>query len=193
MRRLTMLFLGSVVAVAGTGCGFSDKDPSYYASGTSAEQRSGQDVTDNVTRARAETNLRLTLGDEADLTGDEPGRALQITAFEVTPIKVIGHKVPAGSRVIGVQFLVSNTGTTTYNNTPASGALIYDGRGRAYQPIDGPLRVKSGEAFKTPLRLAPRDQATGYVGFVVPEHVAIKSVRFGIDQGKGAAAMWRVV
>lgn len=193
MRRLTMLFLGSVVAAAGTGCGFSDKDPDYYSSGTSAEQRTGQDVTDNVTRARAENNLRLTLGDEADLTGNEPGRGLQITAFEVTPIKLIGHKVPAGSRVIGVQFLVSNTGTTTYNNTPASGAIVYDGRGRSYPPVEGPLKLKTGQAFKTPLHLAPQDQVTGYVAFIVPEHVKIKTVRFGIDQGKGAAAMWRVV
>lgn len=189
MRRLTMLFLGSVVALAGTGCGSGAQSEGFASESAvkDAGQVSGADP-------RAQANLHLTLGDAADMAGSEPGRGLQITAFEVIPTKLAGGaKPPAGSQIIGVQFLVLNTGTSPYNNTPASGATVIDAKGHSYKPIAGQVRLRSGSSFKTPLRLAPQGRTTGYVAFAVPTGATITKVRFGIDNGKGDTAMWRVV
>lgn len=191
MRRLTMLILGSVVALAGTGCGSSgsdNADPAYY----SGQSTAPSGATDS--EARQQDNLHLTIGDEADMTGKDPGRGLQITAFEVTPTKLLSPtKVPAGSQVIAVQFAVVNSGTSVYNNSPAAGATLIDGSGHSYAPVAGPVKLQSGDAFKTPLKLAPQGRTTGYVAFAVPTGVTIKKVRFGIDGGSGDTAMWRVV
>ena len=193
MRRMAMLILGGAVAAAGVGCGADNSiDSGFYTNKHGENPAMEEKVITVDSTERIKENQQLGLTGEATIKGEKPGTLLRVIVQDVFETSFTnGSETPPGSRVMAVEIQVVNAGSRVFNDTPASGVTVIDGKGRTYKSEPSTVTVDGGEVFPNPFGLQPRDQRTALVPFVVPAGANIKKVEFTIDKG-GESGRWRI-
>ena len=134
------------------------------------------------------------VGNPVELKGDSAGEKIQ-----VTPLQVVDNakssdsfiKPKDGDKYVAVQFLIENTGTAPYSDSPGYGATLIDSESQQYKQgfVTG---LSAGPLFSGTVNIAPGDQAKGFVAFEVPAATVITGVQFTTSLFGGNVGQWVV-
>ena len=134
-----------------------------------------------------------TFGEPITLTGNQEGLEVKVTPTEfIDPLKGGEFDKPQGeSRFVGVELLLENTGDTTYNGAPSTGAQLIlrnDEQADTRHLTGG----RCGRSFASGLHLAEGDRRRGCVAFEVPGGVGARSFQFNLESGAGpTTGVWQ--
>ncbi|MGF1428357.1 DUF4352 domain-containing protein [Kitasatospora sp. LaBMicrA B282] len=195
-RRSTSVALlagGTLLALATTACGPDNGSsvttkPKAAAGATSAAASTSGVGTPGSPAAGSNSSKPSStakVGDTIGLKGMDKGASDDVTVVKVTDNvqSTDGYLKPAdGKRWIAVQFRLKNTGTAAYSDAPENGAKVVDDQGQSYG-AEAVTDTTAGQAFATPVNLAPGDSALGVVTFEVPATAKIVKAQFGLDSG----------
>lgn len=96
-----------------------------------------------------------------------------------------------GQRLVAVRFMIKNTGTALYDDSPAYGAKLVDGDGHTYDPLEA--AVANGPGFGNNVKLRHGQSKSGYIVFLVPKIAKIVNVEYALNAGYAAdSAQWEL-
>jgi hypothetical protein len=183
--RAAILTMGAtLVTLAVAGCAGTAIDT---AATTASQPSDPPDPTDPAVPPR--------VGDTVGLRGDDAGESVQVTV-----LKVVDHArgadpeldtPPTGDHYYAVQFLIRNTGSTPYDDSPANGAKVIDIAGQIYNG-SAEDDTTAGQSLPGHTIVAPGGSALGFLTFEVADHATIAKVQFGMDSGFSQTAQWAV-
>jgi preprotein translocase subunit SecG len=96
-----------------------------------------------------------------------------------------------GSRYVAVQFLITNTGTVPYSDSPSNGAKLADVQGQQFTSTYT-AGITAGVEMPASVKLTPGGKALGYITFEVPKASKVATVQFGMDSGFADTGEWSV-
>lgn len=143
---------------------------------------------------QAPPSVAAGLGDTIELTGTDAGERIAVTL-----VQVVDPAEPAtefdrpsqGSRLVGAQLRLSNTGTSTYQDAPANSATLVDAFGQAFPSTIGD--ISAGPSFPGGVTVAPGDSGLGFVVFALPSPSAPSKLQFALDSGLATdVGQWRI-
>lgn len=122
------------------------------------------------------------LGEAITLTGlDDLKLALKpIKVFPSAQSASEGISAGDGREFYGVQLILKNVGTTAYDGSPDSSAVVIDSEGQQFRPILAD--IKNGVSF-THSTVSPNDVRKGMVVFAVSKGAHITKVQFSVEGG----------
>jgi hypothetical protein len=114
--------------------------------------------------------------------------------MDVRVVKVVDPARPTdtvfgprkGYRFLAVQLELTNSGTTTYSDTPAKGASLIDNKLHQY---DAHITDDVGPGFGS-AEIAPGHKRAGYITFEVPDGRTPIIFQFRLDSGFGRGGLW---
>lgn len=134
------------------------------------------------------------LGQPVTVQANAEGSQLQVTAKKITATKPTDHftKVEKGKRLVAVQFQLVDTGLAPYNDAPSNEAVVIDAKSQQYDADPFLQDIAAGPLLPTPVKIAPKNKALGFLTFQVPKNAKIAQVQFSMDSGFGDTAQWNV-
>lgn len=186
-KLLTALAVIAVIVIASVA-GTSGNKTTPTGQGVSTAP-AGQNPT-------AKTPARKTarLGDAIALTGTG-GSKITVTLLRVvSPAHATdGFSTPdAGKHFAAVQIKLTNTGSSSYTDSPANGAEVLDAQGQSYSADIG-VPTDAGPAFANEqVNLAPGSSEVGVLTFQVPDGLTVAKFQFGLDSGFAQTGEWTV-
>lgn len=136
------------------------------------------------------------IGQPVTIKGNDQGAKIQVTAKRIVQRGVRPtdgfSKVDPGKRLVAVQFLVVNTGTAPYEDSPSNGAKVVNAAGEQFEADITMSETTAGKGFPAMTKLAPGNRALGFLVFSVPAKAKITQVQFSQDSGFGDTAQWNV-
>lgn len=188
------LFAKRALAVAGMavllgGCAAPESGVKTEADGTKASGGAGAKAPSGKAAGPAR------LGDTITVKGLEEGARIQVSAVKyvatVTSTDEFS-KPAAGNRFVAVQFVIKNTGTVAYEDSPSNGAKVSDAEGQQFDATIIVQRSSAGPGLPAQVKLAPGGTAKGFLVFEVPKAAKIASVQFSQNSGFGETAEWKI-
>jgi hypothetical protein len=134
--------------------------------------------------AEKEKAKTAVVGDTLTLHGFEDGEQLDVTLKQWLPTAKPDSEfdVPQdGKRWAAAQFLLVNTGSNVYSDSPANGAKAADSEGQRFDSWFG--EIAAGPAMSSDVSLPKGEKALGWIVFEVPKNSKIVSVQFGMNSG----------
>jgi hypothetical protein len=187
----TLALLAALLVAGCGGSGDASSSPATAAGGTTPT---------STTTANASTPPRRPRHRAARPRGAAVGATEQVHAgsstLSVTVTRVLdplvgdGAAPPSGMRAVGVQVTIRNDRGATYDSTASGDLSVLSSAGPA-----SPLFVKQG-VCQTPLAdfeslIGAGESRSGCVGFSVPRHARILSVRFSPHARTPGSVAWR--
>jgi hypothetical protein len=132
------------------------------------------------------------LGDAIDLAGNSSGEKIRVTLVKIVDPahSTDGFSTPAaGSRYVGVQVRILNTGTVAYTDSPDNDVKAMNAAGEAFTPVIV-LSTDAGQPFPAGMSVAPGGVALGVVIVQVPVAVKAVGVQYTMDSGFGNTGQW---
>ena len=190
MRSSAGIALASLLVVAAAGCTSSSKATSAASSATpKAAAPSGQ-----KSLIASASPTPAAVGHTLSLTGINSGEKVDVTVVKVVdPASGTGiSSPPPGKRLVAVQFRLHNTGSATYNDTPANGAKVVDTKGQGFDSAIADT-TSAGPNFPATTTISPGGKALGFVVFEVPTGSKIAMVQFALNSGISTdVGQWKV-
>ncbi len=167
--------------------------PATSAAAPSAPAPSGGSGTGGLSAAPVPSAL-AGVGDTIELSGLTAGERVAVTLVQVVdPAQPASDfdSPPAGTRLIGAQLRLRNSGTAAYQDSPANSATLVDTVGQAFRStISG---TAEGPGFPGGVTVAPGDTGLGFVTFAVPTASVAGKFQFALDSGLATqVGQWRV-
>lgn len=188
--KYKMVAAAGVAVVALTGCSASGggvkTSADHKSSGTSSSSKSQAPPQSKKVPAK--------LGDSITLKGNNGGE-IAVTAIKVVdPVRSTdGFSTPdAGNRYFAVQFSIKDTGQSAYDDSPANGAKVVDTQSQQFSADITLDKSTAGPGLPAETKLAPGDQALGYLVFQVPKAAKVAKVQFSQSSGFGDTGEWVV-
>ncbi len=98
----------------------------------------------------------------------------------------------AGSRLVGVQLRLTNTGSAIYQDAPDNSATLVDQFGQSF-PTTFVSQITAGPVFPAGVTVAAGDSGLGYVVFAVPAGSTPARLQFTLDSGfAGQTGQWQL-
>lgn len=175
--RARLAALATIAAVSLTAC----------SAGSTVTDKPKPKARTSASSATAETPAKqeaAKVGDTIALTGTDKGGKLDVTVVKVTdPAKssIDGFAPETGSRWIGVQFRIVNTGTIAYSDSPGNGTQIADSQGQQFTSTFAD--ITAGPSMASSVNLKPGSKALGWVVFELPKASKAATVQFTMDSG----------
>jgi hypothetical protein len=138
-------------------------------------------------------STKAAFGEPITLTGNQEGVEVKVTPTRfIDPLQGGEFDKPQGeNRFVGVELLLENTGDTTYNGSPSTGAQLIlrnDEQADTKHLTGG----RCGRSFASGLHLAEGDRRRGCVAFEVPSGVGARSFQFNLESGAGpTTGVWQ--
>lgn len=82
---------------------------------------------------------------------------------------------------MAVQFLIKNTGTTTYSDSPSNGTKAIDSSDQSFSSTC--QETAAGPRFAGTVTLPPGQSGRGFITFEVPKTSQLTLVQFALDSG----------
>ncbi|MFD9476510.1 hypothetical protein [Streptomyces nojiriensis] len=121
-------------------------------------------------------------GETISLTGNGPGRRLDVTLTQVVdPASPAGPEPTGTDRLVATRFRLENTGTAVYQDSPAPAAHLLDTAGQRFTGDDTP--TTAGPVFPETVTLDPGGTAEGFITFRLPADAEPAAVQFALDTG----------
>jgi Domain of unknown function (DUF4352) len=157
----------------------------YDADPDDAAIRTAEDTTATPTPAPTATPKphKPRIGDHLSLDGNDAGEQLRVKVLRVIDPVETGEfdEADSGKRFVGVEVRLTNTGSTTYDDSTSNSAtLIYSGDRQA----DATL-VSDGECSGDfdQVKIRPGGRRTGCIPFEVPVGKRPRLFQFVLDSG----------
>jgi hypothetical protein len=118
--------------------------------------------------------------------GTDDALVIAVTVTKVLdPGKATEFFPPAkGNRFVAVQIKLENTGSATYDDSPANGAVLLDTVQQSYDPDFSD--VKDCPSFASGVaRIAPGSSRLGCITFQVSKSTKVAGFQFTLDSGFG--------
>lgn len=186
MKRLTtarLVAAGALFALVAMG---ADSCTTKTKSTPDAPSGAGSSSTQRAKPAEPAEPAAAGLGDAITLEGQEEGTKVMVRLTRIIdPVPAGDFDRPdAGNRFIGVRVRLTNTGTTTYDDSPSNGAaLIMSGDEQAESTLMSGGQCSS--EFASSAKISPGTSQAGCLAFEAP--LAKKPIRFqfALDSGFG--------
>ena len=165
-------------AVTGTLQGDSSASHPTAASSNESQSR----ATDGRTK-------RAHVGGSVTLSGNR-----DVLTMDVRVVKVVDPAKPRnsifgpkkGDHFVAIRIELTNSGATTYGDTPAKGAALIDNKLHQYEAdIADPVGPGFGSS-----KIAPGHKRAGYITFEVPDGRTPIIFEFRLDSGFGRGGLW---
>lgn len=188
MRKRTLTAaLATAIVLSLAACGPSSSGitstPEKSAAGSSSKGKSDKSAKAAVAK----------VGSAIKLDGQSDGEQATVTLVKVVdPAKPTDEfsRPDKGNRFVAVQFVVANTGSEVYEDSPSNGAVVVDSEGQSYDTTL--FGTKAGPELRAGLKLAPGAKAKGFLTFEVPKPAKITKVQFSMVSGFGTTGEWSV-
>ncbi|MEU7280956.1 DUF4352 domain-containing protein [Streptomyces sp. NPDC045431] len=182
MRRTTITLTALVCLGALTACGgpqYADSAPKVKASADPAA--TGAAPAD---KPKADKPSAARVGGTITLKGMEEGEQLAVTLKKIVDPaqpKDEFFKPQDGSRWVGAQFELVNTGTKVYVDSPGNGAQVADAEGQRFGTTLAD--ISAGPSMTSDANVPPGEKVLGWVVFEVPKASKLASVQFAMNSG----------
>jgi hypothetical protein len=193
MTNPRRLMLAALLAAFLTGCAETEtKSTADKQATTEATDASDQEAAaeDEVTKEQVEPEEVASMGDSITLTGNEEDLSIKVRFVKLRK-NIPGDQFDTieGKR-IGVELLLTNTGTATYSDAPSNGAKIISKSDREFDPAF----VTSGSCeLPVNVKIAPGAKRRVCIPFDVPKSVKPKMFQFTLDSGFGPeSGEWQI-
>ncbi|MDI2125084.1 DUF4352 domain-containing protein [Yinghuangia seranimata] len=134
------------------------------------------------------SSARAGVGDTISMRGDESEK------FDATLVKLVDPATPknefskpeSGSRLIAIQWRITNTGTTPVNSNPLFKTTVVDDQGQQFKlSLSG--ESGAGVAFDSDVTIPPGESRLGFVTYELPEGAKAATVQYrgGYDKPVG--------
>lgn len=180
--RTATTVLTATLLLGLTACGSSDPEvttkPNPKASAPAAAPKAPSSTPTPTQQQDAG------IGDTITLKGFEEGQQVAVTIKKVSDPAVPKDqffKPEDGSRWIGIQVEILNTGTAAYDDSPGNGMQIADSEGQRFNGVIAD--IKAGPSMAAGVTLKPGAKALGWLVFEAPKNAKIDSVQFGMNSG----------
>ncbi|MET9426717.1 MULTISPECIES: DUF4352 domain-containing protein [unclassified Streptomyces] len=183
MRRTTTITLTALVCLGVlTACG----GPQYGGSApeVKASADSGGESAAAAEKPKAEKPSVAKVGDTVTLKGMEDGEQLAVTLKKIEdPAKSKDEFFAPedGSRWVGAQFELVNTGTKVYADSPGNGAQVADADGQRFGTTLAD--ITAGPSMTSGANVPPGEKVLGWVVFEVPKASKLATVQFAMNSG----------
>jgi hypothetical protein len=159
------------------------------ASDSSASHPTAAPSIGSQSQASGDGTKRAHVGGSVTLSGNQEGLMIDVMVVQVVdPARatnsVFGPR--KGYHFLAVQLELTNSGTTTYSDTPAKGAALIDNKLHQY---DADITDPVGPGFGSP-KIAPGENRAGYITFEVPDGRTPIIFQFRLDSGFGRGGLW---
>ena len=171
----------AVTPAASTGAASADSSDSASSSASSAPSVAAKGQAAHVGSAIA-------------LKGENSGDQLTVTLVAVDPrcTATDGFSTPpSGDSYYCVQWRLTDTGSTAYEDAPSNGTVVIDGAGQQYQ-TDLVSSVSSGPELPTDTKIAPGSSALGWIVYDVATGATVTQAQFSLASGFGDTGQWAV-
>ncbi|CAG7657954.1 DUF4352 domain-containing protein [Actinacidiphila bryophytorum] len=190
MRSLAGIGLAALLVTTAVGCAGNPE-----AAGTpSSTPPQGSASSGPKSPIAAASHSPVPVGHTLSLTGINAGEKLDVTVVKVVD-PAHGTDLsspPPGKRLVAVQFRLHNTGSTTYNDSPANGAKVVDTQGQGFDSAITDT-TSAGPNFPATTTISPGGKALGFIVFEVPAGSKVAMVQFALDSGFSTdVAQWKV-
>ncbi|MEV8637799.1 DUF4352 domain-containing protein [Streptosporangium sp. NPDC051023] len=182
MRSARLLAL-AVTTAALTACGTPTVTSTPDAD-TAAEEAAISKPSEGESSAGSTKPKPAGIGDAITLTGSDEGLKIAVSVVKVIKNGKAPNEIQnaqAGKRLYGVELVLKNVGTATYDDSPSNGAKVIDSEGQEHDPslfgeIAGTTQLKS-------TTIAPGDKRRGVLVFEVPAKAKIERLQFALNSG----------
>jgi hypothetical protein len=126
---------------------------------------------------------------------DERGQHIAVTAVSVidpAPASDTYSTASAGSRLVAVQFRITNKAPAVYHDDPDADVSAFDGQGMQHQvSLTG---TGAGPGLNSALRLPPGGSTSGYETFELPAGSKFTMVQYQLADGMsaGSVGQWTI-
>lgn len=179
--RTATTALAAALLLGLTACGSSDPEVTTKPNPkTSAPADSPKTPSSKPTPTQQDASI----GDTITLKGFEEGQQVAVTIKKVSDPAVPKDqffKPEDGSRWIGIQVEIVNTGTAAYDDSPGNGMQIADSEGQRFNGVIAD--IKAGPSMAASVTLKPGAKALGWLVFEAPKNAKIDTVQFGMNSG----------
>ncbi|MFD8594746.1 DUF4352 domain-containing protein [Kitasatospora sp. NPDC059646] len=184
---MVVLACGGALALA--GCGGKSVETTPASGGTHTVATSTVTVTASRTASPSPSGspsapATAKVGSTISLAGTNTGESADVTVTKVVDpaSPTDSFSTPsAGKRFVAVQFVIKNTGSTTYSDSPSNGAKVIDSTDQSFNASY--QETAAGPGFAGSVDLPPGQSGRGYITFEVPTTSQLILVQFALDSG----------
>lgn len=190
MRSLAGIGLAALLATTAVGCAGNPE----VAGTPSTTPPQGSASSGQKSPVAAAAPSPVPVGHTLSLTGINAGEKLDVTVVKVVdPARGTAlSSPPPGKRLVAVRFRLHNTGSTTYNDSPANGAKVVDTEGQGFDSAIADT-TSAGANFPATTTVSPGGKALGFIVFEVPAGSKLALVQFALDSGFSTdVGQWKV-
>ncbi|WP_413797101.1 DUF4352 domain-containing protein [Streptomyces iranensis] len=201
MRIRTAALTAAILCLPLTACGGSKDDDSIStkpkAESSSQAAPTGEaaepaDAAETVPPSEKPKAARI--GDTITLSGQDDGEKLDVTMEKwLDPAKSADEFTTpaAGKRWVAVQIQLTNTGTTTYSDSPSNCVQAADTDGQRFDSTFGD--ITAGPQMTSDLKLPAGDKALGWVVIEVPKASKVATLQFTMNSGfADQTGQWKI-
>ncbi|MGW3571849.1 DUF4352 domain-containing protein [Streptomyces sp. NPDC000941] len=189
MRVRASVIAAAILCLSLTACGSNDDSisikPKAESSSQAAPTSEAAEPADAAeTTPPSEQPETARVGDTITLSGQDDGEQLDVTMKKwLDPAKSADEFTTpaAGKRWVAVQIQLTNTGTTTYSDSPSNCIQAADADGQRFDATFGD--ITAGPQMTSDLKLPAGDKALGWVVIEVPKASKVATLQFTMNSG----------
>lgn len=183
MRMSTIAF-GAAALFFLTACGGS-------SGVTNTPDSTGAGGDSSSTSSAAPTAAKV--GSPITLKGSGDGEQIQVTLVKVVPVAKAtdGFSKPQqGNAFYAAQWIIKNTGTAPYEDSPSNGSKVIDSTGQQFDTTFADTNC--GPSFGGSVKLLPGKVAKGCLTYEIAKTSKITSAQFSTASGFGETGEWNI-
>ncbi|WP_262699719.1 MULTISPECIES: DUF4352 domain-containing protein [Streptomyces] len=177
-----------------SGISTAPKAESSSQAASTHETADAEDAEDAAAADESKQPTDARVGDTITLSGQEDGEQLDVTLKKwLDPAKSADEFTTpaAGKRWVAVQIQLTNTGTTTYSDSPSNCVQAADSDGQRFDATFGD--ITAGPQMASDLKLPAGDKALGWVVVEVPKASKIATLQFTMNSGfADETGQWKI-
>ncbi|MEU5927825.1 DUF4352 domain-containing protein [Streptomyces antimycoticus] len=200
MRIRAAALTAAILCLPLTACGSNDDDsistkPKADSSSQAAPTSEAVEPADAAeTTPPSQQPKAARIGDTITLSGQDDGQQLDVTMKKwLDPANSADEFTApaAGKRWVAVQIQLTNTGTTTYSDSPSNCIQAADTDGQRFDSTFGD--ITAGPQMTSDLKLPAGDKALGWVVIEVPKASKVATLQFTMNSGfADETGQWKV-